>query len=562
MPRPDTLPWEKAWDGPSTVGAAWRRSLRACPDKDAVRDSHGLIYTYAEADALADRLAVHLAHNGVGRGHVVSCQLPGWAEFLPIYVACLKLGAVINPIPANMRLRELRQILGRCRSRALLVPRSYRRYAYCTMTGEVADVADLRCVLAVDKFGEGSQLPTLGDVGARKPEGTAEWGWPEDAEEPDATAAIIFTSGSEGEAKGVRLSHRNILAAERAFSRFFGLDTRDVMFMPAPVAHAIGFHHGVSLPLMLGATTVLQDHFQAGEALRLMAEHRATVTMASTPFLYDLLGELRSQGPGARPPKTLRFFICGGSAPNLGLVREARERELKVLNVYGSTESVPHMGTPPDAEDAQLECQALVPMPGVQVRVVDRHGRDVAPGEVGEEISAGAAVFQGYLDAPEATARALRDGWHHSGDLCRRLADGTYRITGRVKEIIVRGGENISSQEVEGLLLEHPNIGEAAVIGMPDARLQERVCAFVTLRDAHAPLTLADIADHFSALSVAKIKYPERLEILAAMPRTESGKIDKAVLRSAVTGGAGAADHGACREGPGRTPEASGREGL
>lgn len=519
----------------ATLHDAWLRSVRAHPDKDAIRDSHGTVFTYAEVDLLASRVARYLCDCGVEAGDVVSCQLPGWAEFLPIYMACMKIGAVVNPIPPNLRFHELKQMLRRCGSKILFLPRTYRKFTYCGMAGDLRRaVPQVRAIIAVDKFGEGSSLPSFRqiveeDIAAPlRDEEIREARAGVGADDP---AAIVFTSGSEGEAKGVILSHRNILAAERAFTTFFSLDEHDIMFMAAPIAHAIGFHHGVTMPFLVGATSILQDRFVGTEALELMERHRATVTMASSSFLYDMLLAHRRK---RYDMSALRFFLCGGSPADLAMSREALGFGMRVLNVYGATESVPHMGTPPGGTLEQLDRLALFPMPGVRVRVVDARGNAVPDGEEGEEVSSSDAVFQGYIGMPEATARALENGWYHSGDLCRRNSDGSYTITGRIKDVIVRGGENISSLEVETILLKHDNIREAAVVSMPDARLQERICAYIVLKDPSRNVSFEDITELFSRNNVAKQKFPEHLEFVGALPKTPSGKIRKALLREDI----------------------------
>lgn len=514
-----------------TLLDCWQESLARHPDKDAIRDSHGKVYTYAAADRLASRIAAYLHDCGIQKGDMVSVQMPGWAEFLPIYIACLKIGAAITPIPANLRAYELTHMLDRCKSKALFVPRSYRNYTYCGMAGDLCQTQDaLRVIIAVDKEEEGSSLPTLQQILEEYKDNPFTPG-ENDKADPDDLAVIIFTSGSEGEAKGVMLSHRNVIAAETAFAEFFGIGEDDVMFMPAPPAHAIGFHHGITMPFIRGATSVLQDKFDAPEALGLIEKHRGTATMASTPFLHDIVNVLQTKDADV---SSLRFFLCGGSPPNLDRVREAGEKGIKVLNVYGATESVPHMGTKPDATHEQIMGQVLFPMPGISVKVVDKNGNEMPQGEEGEEISSSEAVFQGYLGMPEATERALKNGWYHSGDLCRKNADGSYSITGRLKDIIVRGGENISCLEVENILLKHPKISRAAVVGMPDERLQERICACVVLEEPHQEITLDEITDHFKSLNVAKLKIPERIEIYKQFPRTHSGKLDKTNLAKDV----------------------------
>ena len=519
-----------------TLRDCWHASLAANPDKTAVIDAQGMSLNYGEVDLLASRIARYLADCGINTLDIVSCQLPGWVEFLPIYVACLKLGAVINPIPPNLRYNELKHILTACGSKVLFVPRRFKKMAYCEMAVRLRKVVEsLRVVVAVDKTGEGSVLPTYRDV-VEEDVGSPMLQAESDALVraghicPDSLAALVFTSGSEGQPKGVMLSHRNIIFAETSFAAFFHIHSDDIMFMPAPIAHATGFHHGVSMPFIMGATSVLLDVFKAPAALELIKARKCTVTMAATPFLYDLVQTIQ-QG-GEYDYSSLRFFLCGGSPPNVPLSRTAEQLGFRVLNVYGSTESVPHMGTPLTPVSAAMDSLALCPMPGIRVRVVDRQGRDVADGEEGEEISCSPAVFMGYLREPEMTAKVLqRDGWAHSGDLSRRNADGTYSITGWLKDIIVRGGENISSLAVENVLLQHPKVKDAAVVGMPDERLQERICAFVVLHDKADALTFQEVFDFFLTQDIAKQKFPEHLEILDEMPRTSSGKVRKTLLR-------------------------------
>lgn len=511
---------------PATLLEAWQRQAEQRPDKAAIRDSHGAALTYAEADRQARILASHFRGLDVGPGSIIACQLPGWVEFLPIYIAALKLGAIFNPIPPNLRTYDLSRML--CSSQILIVPRSYRNFTYCGMADDLTERhPHLRAQIAVDKFSEGSRLPTYAQIVAEGQEAPL----PPSRRGPDDPAAILFTSGSEGRPKGVVFSHRNILAAEGSFMEFFGLGENDRMFMPAPLAHAIGFHHGVSMSFISGGTCILQDKFVPEEALALMEAHKATVSMATTAFLHDLLKVLRQREFDL---SSLRFFLSGGSAPNYALVAEARERGINVLNVYGSSESVPHMGTPPGATAEQKARQALFPMPGVEVRLVDEAGHEAAPGQEGEELSRGDAVFLGYLTRGGGVESALEDGWHRSGDLCRRLPDGSYAVTGRKKDIIIRGGENISSPEVEGILLKHGKVAEACVVAMPDPRLQERVCAYVVLKDPGQSLDVQELRNHFAELKVAALKCPEHIEIVPELPRTESGKVDKVLLAKKI----------------------------
>jgi acyl-CoA synthetase len=217
------------------------------------------------------------------------------------------------------------------------------------------------------------------------------------------------------------------------------------------------------------------------------------------------------------------------------MVKQAMDAGFKVFGVYGSTESVPHAASRLDDSDELIINTDGIAFDGIEIKVVDVNRQMVTSGVEGEEASRGPNVFVGYLKEPELTNRVLDDdGWYFSGDLCRMDQNGYIRITGRKKDIIIRGGENISSNEVEHILLQHPNVSEAGVVGMPDSRLGERTCAFVVLKDFAKGLTLEEVREFFASMNVAIYKYPERIEIRESLPRTEAYKIKKYILREEI----------------------------
>lgn len=518
----------KGYWGDATLADYWQMAVLASPEKIAVIDLQGTCYTYAELDEAAGRVAGFLKETGVGPGDIVSFQLPGWAEFTVIYVACLKAGAVANPVNPGFRAEELSYVVNKCDTKVLFVPSEFRNFDYPAMLSALAPkLPALRSVVIVEKLKKSSEGITLGDVLREYPPLERN-----NARSADDLAAVLFTSGTEGFPKGVMLTHNNIIASERSLAAALNFTYLDVMLMPAPVAHAIGFHHGVTAPFMLGAKSVLQDIFKPEITLELIEREKCTCSMGATPYVYDLLRALKNK---KYDTSSLRFFLCGGAPIPRHMVKEALEAGIKVMGVYGSTESVPHTAVRIDDPYERIVSTDGVAVPSVEIKVVDENRRRLPAGVQGEEASRGPSVFVGYLKDPELTAKALDDeGWYYSGDLCTMDDDGYIRITGRKKDIIIRGGENISSIEVENILLQHPNIREAGVVAMPDPRLGERACAYVVLKDPEQKLTLEEIRVFFAEKDVAKCKYPERIEIVDSLPRTASGKIQKVVLREDI----------------------------
>lgn len=514
--------------GDATLADYWQMSVISVPDKVAVVDLQGTSYTYAELDHAAGRVAAYLKDSGVMPGDFVSFQIPGWSEFTMIYVACLKVGAVANPICWGYRADELSYILNKCESKILFIPSEFKGFDFPAMMSSLRQkIPTLQEIVIVEKVKEaraGTTLhmilsdysPLVGNCGSSS----------------DDLAAVLFTSGTEGFSKGVLLTHNNIIAAEKSLAAAMNITHLDVMLMPAPTAHATGFHHGVSLPFICGAKSVLQDIFAPEITLKLIEREKCTCSMGATPFVYDILRTLQKTEYDI---STLRFFMCGGAPIPRHMVKEAMEAGIKVIGVYGSTESVPHTAVRLSDDIEKIINTDGVAVAGVEVQVVDESLRPVPAGIQGEEASRGPAVFVGYLKEPELTAKVLdNNGWYYSGDLCVKDDDGYIRITGRKKDIIIRGGENISSSELENILLQHPNVRQAGVVAMPDPRLGERVCAYLVLNDRNKGLTLTEVRDFFSEKGVSKFKCPERIEFMEDLPRTEAGKIQKFVLRQDI----------------------------
>ncbi|EEW7850597.1 TPA: medium-chain fatty-acid--CoA ligase [Escherichia coli] len=514
--------------GDASLADYWQQTARAMPDKIAVVDNHGASYTYSALDHAASCLANWMLAKGIESGDRIAFQLPGWCEFTVIYLACLKIGAVSVPLLPSWREAELVWVLNKCQAKMFFAPTLFKQTRPVDLILPLQNqLPQLQQIVGVDKLAPATSSLSLSQIIAdNTPLTTAI------TTHGDELAAVLFTSGTEGLPKGVMLTHNNILASERAYCARLNLTWQDVFMMPAPLGHATGFLHGVTAPFLIGARSVLLDIFTPDACLALLEQQRCTCMLGATPFVYDLLNLLEKQPADL---SALRFFLCGGTTIPKKVARECQQRGIKLLSVYGSTESSPHAVVNLDDPLSRFMHTDGYAAAGVEIKVVDDARKTLPPGCEGEEASRGPNVFMGYFDEPELTARALdEEGWYYSGDLCRMDEAGYINITGRKKDIIVRGGENISSREVEDILLQHPKIHDACVVAMPDERLGERSCAYVVLKAPHHSLSLEEVVAFFSRKRVAKYKYPEHIVVIEKLPRTASGKIQKFLLRKDI----------------------------
>ncbi|EMC2207093.1 medium-chain fatty-acid--CoA ligase [Escherichia coli] len=514
--------------GDASLADYWQQTARAMPDKIAVVDNHGASYNYSALDHAASCLANWMLAKGIESGDRIAFQLPGWCEFTVIYLACLKIGAVSVPLLPSWREAELVWVLNKCQAKMFFAPTLFKQTRPVDLILPLQNqLPQLQQIVGVDKLAPATSSLSLSQIIAdNTPLTTAI------TTHGDELAAVLFTSGTEGLPKGVMLTHNNILASERAYCARLNLTWQDVFMMPAPLGHATGFLHGVTAPFLIGARSVLLDIFTPDACLALLEQQRCTCMLGATPFVYDLLNVLEKQPADL---SALRFFLCGGTTIPKKVARECQQLGIKLLSVYGSTESSPHAVVNLDDPLSRFMHTDGYAAAGVEIKVVDDARKTLPPGCEGEEASRGPNVFMGYFDEPELTARALdEEGWYYSGDLCRMDEAGYIKITGRKKDIIVRGGENISSRDVEDILLQHPKIHDACVVAMPDERLGERSCAYVVLKAPHHSLSLEEVVAFFSRKRVAKYKYPEHIVVIEKLPRTASGKIQKFLLRKDI----------------------------
>lgn len=532
------------WSG-KTLGDCWRESVRKYGDREYVADDRGFRYTYREMDNAAARIASFLIHAGVRPGEIVSFQVPIWSEFVMIAIACLKAGAVAHPVAMSYEERELVRAMTTTASKVYFGPVFFHKTDYEKRIRAVREkLPGLKEVVLLDYVKKPEKpaltlrqiLETYEPLREEEPKAWAAEKGAEsggsaagEAMRGEEIAVILGTSGTTGGSKGVLLSHDNIRFSEETFNRGLALTKEDVMFMPAPLHHATGFHHGIIAPMLLGAKVVLMQKYRCQEAIALMNREKCTYSMGATPFIYDILRELEANGGGI---PSLRFYLCGGAPVPDYMVERARRFGICLCEVYGSTESVPHAYVRPGEAFRYHGTVSGRAMEGVEIRVVDEEGRDVPFGTPGEEWSRGPNVFLGYLKDRETTDQVLDDdGWFHSGDICRMDPDGNIRIIGRKKDMIVRGGENLNSNEINDNLEGCPGMGDHAVIGMPDERMGERICAFAVPKPGCEELNLTQVKDWLKSRGIPRRFWPERLELISRIPHTGSGKVKKYLLK-------------------------------
>jgi cyclohexanecarboxylate-CoA ligase len=500
----------------------WQRAERS-PDATYVVDRSGAHCFAAVADR-ARRLAGALRDLGVGRGDVVSFQLPNWVEAAVVFYATVSLGAVSNPIVPIYRERELGFILGQARPTVAVVPTRFRGVDYVELYDRAAEFGGNRpALVAVGEPGDtGRGVLAFDECASHAPAA------PVEGRSGADRAALLYTSGTTADPKGVLHSHASLRYECRSIVEHCGLVASDVVFMASPVTHVTGLLYGLQLPVMIGASAVLDEVWDPAGACERIHRHACTFTVGATPFLHGLT--TAGGAAGAPAVDSLRCFVCGGAdiPPDL-VVRATRDLGVSVVRAYGLSElPTATCGGLQDLPERRARTDGR-PLPAGRVRVRGDDGRAREAGE-GELEAIAPEMFLGYLDPTLDEAAFTEDGWFRTGDLASIDDDGYVTIRGRTKDIIVRGGENISAREVEDVLFEHPKVEQVAVVGLTDEVMGQRACAFVVPGD-EAP-SLAELTEFLSTRGLARQKAPERLEIVDALPVTASGKVQKHRLRA------------------------------
>ncbi|HVV08181.1 class I adenylate-forming enzyme family protein [Amycolatopsis sp.] len=485
------------------------------PDAVALLDEHGVKLTFAELREQALSTAARLAELGVGPGTAVAWQLPTRISTVLTLCALARLGALQMPLLMMYRERELGALLAAGRPQLVLVPGQWRGTDYTALVRDTSARVGLRTEIVT--AGPGGPAPH--DPTAILPEPPAE------AQQPRWAYA---TSGSSGVPKAALHNDRGVLAAAASVVARTGAGTRagDVGCIAFPIGHLGGTQY-LTITLLTGTPTLLVEAFDPARTLATFEQHGVTIIGGSTALYQTVLAERRRTG--RHPVPALRLLTGGGAPLSAALYHELRaELGVEVAHCYGMTEALMVAVADPADGDELLATTDGKLIDGLHGRVVAPGGDAVlGPGEEGEMQVRGVVVTTGYTDPAHDAAAFTADGWLRTGDLVRMSATGHVAVTGRIKDVIIRKGENISALEIEELLLAEPEIAEAAVIGLPDAERGELVCAVVRPADPGARLTLGELTGRLRAAGLITRKLPERLEIVDAMPMTGLGKIAK-----------------------------------
>ncbi|MBS1883876.1 MAG: AMP-binding protein, partial [Actinobacteria bacterium] len=527
------------------------RWARERPAEDAVVDVRAggtRVWSWKELDREADKAASLLLELGVEPGETVAYQLPNWGEFVILTLACMKVGAICCALMPIFREREIGFALRRSKARVLVVADEFRGREHAKEVAAMLTAPNGDGPLPVEHV-----LVVGGDGAPALPEtGGARWhdfaaavaGQEPDADAiaarkpgPTALSQLFFTSGSTGEPKGVLHRYDALTRAAMMEVEHLGLGRDDTIFIPTPLAHQTGLLYGMWLSFALGSTQVVQDVWDPHRGAAALRQWDGTFVQAATPFLADLVRVIEA-GEEVAPPALRIFVVTGAAVPRALAERATRVLSASVCGAWGSTESCLGALAAPGDDPEKVWGTDGRALAGTRIRIVDDEDRVLGPGEEGNFQVTSRCLFERYLDRPDLTAAAITaDGWYRTGDLATIDADGFLRLTGRVKDIVNRGGEKVPVAEIEQLLHEHPAVAEVAIVAMPDERLGERACAFVVRDpDFAGEFGLAEAREHLDAAEMSKHYWPERVEVVDAMPRTPSGKIQKFVLRERAKG--------------------------
>lgn len=498
------------WPG-EPLADRFERLVTAAPDHRALVDDRGTVLTRRELWNSARALARSLGASGVRPGDAVLIYLPNTSRWQVSFLACLQLGAVPATLPITTDERTLAYIYELVGARAVVAPHISRRRP----TGDWARSA-------AAATGRAATVLTIDDDGAEV--WTRIGGTDAAPVVPAGVDQLMFTSSTTGMPKAVMHTADTLAAVNLAFVSRFGLTEDTPIFMPSPLGHSVGSWHGGRLSLFTGATLVLQDAWDPVRALEIVEAHQCVFTAAATPFLKDLVD---AEWPAGKPKlASLKTFLCGGAPVPPSLLEQASEQapHTFVTVLWGMTEGAGTTCTPDSTRD-QLTNTAGAPVDGLELTILDADDNGV-----GELAMRGPGVFVGYLGQEEMYRGLLtEDGFFRTGDLARLGDDGYLRLAGRLKDLIIRGGVNISPMPIEDAIAAHPAVRRVAVIGASDERLGERICAVII--PAGPPPTLDELNAWLVEHGLSTRKLPESLVVVDDLPVTAAGKIRKVDLR-------------------------------
>jgi acyl-coenzyme A synthetase/AMP-(fatty) acid ligase len=515
------------------------RRVEENPDKVFATDGTRSL-TFRQLFDSAKRLAVGLYRHGLRAGDTVAVQLPSWVEFIQVLAATSRLGVIAVPIMPIYRREEVGYVLSNAAIRAVFTPATFKKFDYLDMYLNLRrDHPGLTIIVtrpdaaAEAIAGVDADVFTLHELEADTDDASAreELGVPPG---PDDPFVIVYTSGTTSRSKGCVHTFNTYCSGSRALIAPFGYTETDVQFGPSPVAHTTGLVTSVLLPMLTGAATHLMAEWDPARGIDEIQRLGCTAAVTAPTFLHALLAEY---DPDRHDLSTLRLWTCAGAPIPAAVVKQANAAlpDLRVLSLYGRSENLvtTTCSVTDDASRALSSDGSAVP--GSEVKIVDDHGNEVPRGNEGDIAYRGPAHMIEYLANPEETAALFTpDGFSKSGDLGKMTDEGYVRVTGRTKDIVIRGGMNISVREIEEHLAHHPALHAFSVVGMPDERLGERVCCYVVAKPGHSAPAVGELREFLLKEGMPIQKTPERVVAVDAIPMTATGKVLKHELRKDI----------------------------
>ena len=518
------------WANKTIAQGAWSKAQQT-PDEVAIYLEDEPAITFSSIADEARRLVTGLQQLGLQVGDAISFQLPNWRESVVLDIAASAMGLIVIPIIPIYRDHELRFILKDAGVRLIYIPEQFRSLEFPAMVASLAEeLPDLEHIVTVRAKDEHEGMLRYEDLIDNVPVDLATL----PTIDPDSVKAILYTSGTTGTPKAVMHSHNTLVRVIQNSVDHWQMNADDIMLMPSPVTHITGYGSGMVLPFVTPVKSALMARWDADAAVAFIQLIGATASVGATPFLVELLDAAQRHGTGL---PSMRLFACGGAAVPPQVINLTYEvlDNCKAFRVYGSTEAPVITQGFVGAGQQQLAAETDGMIYGYEVRILDDNGLELDPGQAGEIAVRGAGMMLGYAD-PEQNAQAHdSEGFFFTGDIGLRTAEDAILITDRKKDIIIRGGENISAKEVEDILYDHPGIREVAVVAMPHQRLGEGVCAFIIPEGEDTHLDLAAVALFCESALMARQKFPQHIELVDVLPRTASGKVRKDVLRARIT---------------------------
>ncbi len=498
-------------ESPTNLRELLESRVTSQPDKDfLISEDDGRRFTYSEFDRAVNRAAAMLHSQGIQKGDVVSLLLPNSAEYIIAYFACWKLGALAGPVNSLLKSAEMAYVISNSEAKALLV---HPEFAPLVETIR-SQVPALRSVIRFEDEGKATAKYD-GAVPSPAPI------------ESDDEAIIIYTSGTTGKPKGCLLTHGNVIANARQISEWLRFTAYDRLLSVMPLFHMNAVSVTTMSALYAAGSTVVTPKFSATRFWEIISDYQITSFGSVATMLSMLLSKYPHGVPAGLKTDQLRFAMCGSAPVPAETIRRFEETfHCLVIEGYGLSESTCRSTfNPPDQRRRPGSCGLPI---GNEMMVVDDQDRELPNGELGEIVLRGENILKGYYKNPDATAKAFRGGWFHTGDVGYRDDDGFFYIVDRKSDMIIRGGENIYPREIDEVFYEHPEITAAATIGIPDSLYGEEVAAFVVLKDGAS--STADDLLAFCRERLADYKCPKTIHIVSEIPKGPTGKLLKRQL--------------------------------